>query len=231
MRNGTRLLFMLIAMLLVGAAPALADVATFTLNTGNSALSGVSGPFGTVMIDLTSSTMATITFTADSGFLFGGVDAVDANINATSWAISGLTGTVLSGFSGPSLSKTGSGTVDGFGVLNLTFKEFDGFTWALNSVSFKVTDKSGTWANAASVLTANGGGFDAAAHIFVCGNVGDTAQGPCVQGNGALVTGFATETAGSGSPPPTPEPATLLLLGTGLCFLGGALRRRMIAAA
>jgi hypothetical protein len=28
-----------------------------------------------------------------------------------------------------------------------------------------------------------------------------------------------------------PEPATLLLLGTGLCLLGGALRRRMIAAA
>ena len=35
--------------------------------------------------------------------------------------------------------------------------------------------------------------------------------------------------AGSGST--TPEPATLLLLGTGLCLLGGALRRRMIAAA
>jgi hypothetical protein len=34
--------------------------------------------------------------------------------------------------------------------------------------------------------------------------------------------------AGSGST--TPEPATLLLLGTGLCLLGGALRRRMIAA-
>jgi len=29
----------------------------------------------------------------------------------------------------------------------------------------------------------------------------------------------------------TPEPATLLLLGTGLCLLGGALRRRTIAAA
>jgi len=216
MRNGTRLLFVVIAMLLVGATPALADVATFTLNTGNSALSGVSGPYGTVMIDLTSSTMATITFTADSGFLFGGVNAVDANINATSWTISGLTGTALSGFSGPSLSKTGSGTVDGFGVLNQTFKEFDGFTWALNS----------TWANAASVLTANGGGFDAAAHIFVCGNVGGTAQGACVQGNGALVTGFATETAGV-----VPEPTTLFLLGSGLCLLGGALRRRLIAAA
>ena len=224
-RDGTRV-FALIAMLLAGATAALADVTTFTLNTGNSDLSGITGPYGTVMVNLTSSTTATITFTADSGVLFGGVNAVDANINATSWTISGLTGTALSGFSGPALSKTGSGTVDGFGVLNQTFKEFDGFTWALNSVSFKVTDKSGIWANAASVLAANGGGFDVAAHIFVCGNAGDTAQGPCVEDNRALVTGFATESAGV-----VPEPTTLLLLGTGLCLLGGALRRRMIAAA
>ena len=116
MRDGTKLLFVLLALLLVGATPALADVATSPLDTGNSAISGAPGPYGSVMIDLTSGTMATITFTADSGFLFGAVNVVDANINAASWTISGLTGTHLSGFSGPSLSNTGSGNVDGFGV-------------------------------------------------------------------------------------------------------------------
>ena len=220
MRDGTKLLFVLLALLLVGATPALADAVTSSLDTGNSAISGIPGPYGSVMIDLTSGTMATITFTADSGFLFGGENVVDANINAASWTISGLTGTALSGFSGPDLSNTGSGNVDGFGVLNQTFKEFDGFTWALNSVSFIVTDTSGTWANAASVLTANGSGFDAAAHIFVCGN-GGTAQGPCVAGNGALVTGFAAESTGG----IVPEPTSYLLLGTGMLSLAGLYKK------
>ena len=214
MRIITRSLVVVAALLLVGVSGAFADTISSTLDTGNTALAGITGPFGTVSVDLTSSTTAMITFTAASGFLSGASSAADANINATSWAISALTGTALSGFSGPTLSDGGSGNVDGFGVINQTLNEFDGFTSALSSISFTVTNTGGTWASAANVLTANASGFDAAAHIFVCGNADNSAPGDCVASNGAFVTVFAAESAMT-----TPEPSSLLLLGAGALSL------------
>jgi len=212
--------------LAISAPGSLADTFTSFLDTGNSAISGFTGPFGIVSVDLTSGTMATITFTAQSGFLFGATGAVDVNINATSWTISDLVGMALAGFSVGPLTNGGSGNVDGFGTLNQTFNEFDGFTNALTEVSFDVTNTSGTWANAASVLTGNSDGFDAGAHIFVCSNTDMTAEASCFASNGAIATGFAAKSTGTIS---TPEPSSLLLLGAGTLALAGL--RKMSASA
>src|SRR5262249_9677269 len=101
-----------------------------------------------------------------------------------------------------------------FGVFNEVIDSFDGFTHASDSITVTLTDVSGTWATDASVLTPNGDGEVAAAHIFVT-------TSPANASNTALATGFA---AGNGVPPPpplfVPEPGPVALLGFGLAGLG-----------
>lgn len=209
---------------LVAVPTARADDITFTSNisTGNSALSGYTSPFVGVSVDLTSSTTAAITFTGDlvSGnqYLMGDSSAVDLNVNASSFTATSFTDTNAgTGFTPGPLSNGGSGTVDGFGTFNLTINSFDGFTHTGDTITFLLTDTSGTWASAADVLIANGLGWDAAAHIYVTSS-------PANASNGAAVTGFAAE-AGTSN---VPEPSTLILLGSELLALGGFFRRRWL---
>ena len=193
----------------------------FNLGTGNSAISGFTGPYASVDVHLIDSTHATITFTSltNSGniYLLGDGGSVAVNVNATSWTLGSITGsnTVPTFTPGP-WSDGGAGNEDGFGSFNQTINSFDGYTHTSDQISFLLTDTSGTWADDQHVLIGNSDGHIAAAHIFVAAFPADPAAG-------ALATGFAT-----GDPPgnSVPEPGSLALLGA--AFLGGVavLRRR-----
>jgi hypothetical protein len=166
-----------------------ADTVDYTISVGNAAVTGT-GPYATVDVNRTGSTTAIITFTSlnNGGFeyLMGGAQAADVNVNATTWTIGAITAlNSFAGFTPGPVSDGGSNAVDGFGVFNQTTDSFDGFTHAATSISFTLTNTSGTWATASSVLTPNADGFAVAAHVFGCAN-------PCTTTEGAAFTGFAT---------------------------------------
>jgi hypothetical protein len=206
-----------------GAASA--DTFTFDLGTGNSAISGYTGPYEQVTVNRTDSTHATITFTSltKNGYIFlmGDGGTVGLNVNATSFSASNIKGTnPNSTFQAWSLVSTDSGNEDGFGKFNLTVNSFDGFAHAINQMTLNLTDNSGTWATATDVLTANANGAIAGAHVYVTASPADAS-------NGALVTGYAAGSGGGTTPINTPEPASIALALTGALGFGLAGLRRL----
>ena len=206
------------AMFCCFSSSASADSMSYTINSPNSAISPYAGPYATVTVDLTSSTTATVTFTSltpgGNIYLFGGANAVGVNVNASSWTVSGITGTNSgSGFSPGPYSDTGSKNVSDFGTFNQTIKSFDGYASSADKVTFTLTDTGGTWSSAANVLVNNSNGFGVEAHIFVTTSPADAS-------GSAIVTGF-----GGGA---IPEPSSMLLLGGAFAGLGVfGYRRRM----
>ena len=195
--------------------PAKADTITYSLTTGNPAISGYPGPYASVLVDRTSTTTATITFTSltNSGriYLFGDGSSVGVNVNAASWTLGPVTGSNAgTGFGPGPWSNAGSQNVNGFGIFNQVIDSDDGFTSSSDSISFSLTDTSGTWASAMAVLLANSGGSLAEAHIFVTSY-------PANAQNGALATGFAA----NGTEGSVPDSGTTVaLLGFALVGIG-----------
>jgi hypothetical protein len=200
----------------LGIPSASADSIGFDITVPNTALTPFPSPYGHVDVNRTSATTATITFTGltTGGFtyFFGAANAIDVNVNATTFTV----GVPSVGTLDP--DPPGSGNVSAFGTFNVTLDNSDGFGDRFSTVNFGITDTSGTWASASDVLLANSDGFRAAAHIFVTAT-------SC--GNEACITGFA----GDGGLNPAPEPATLLLLGSSLLGLGFTGRKRLFRTA
>ena len=207
---------LLLATFAFAASPAHA-VLNFDLVTGNSAISGYAGPYASVAVNLTSATTADVTFTSltNSGniYLMGAAGAVAVNVNATSWTLGGITGSNAGtgGFTPGTYSDGGAGNEDGFGSFNQRIDSFDGYTYSADTISFTLTNTSGTWASDADVLAANASGSLAAAHIFVAGY-------PAVQSSGALATGYAAS---------VPEADTYAMLLAGLGLVGFVARRKL----
>jgi VPDSG-CTERM exosortase interaction domain len=192
----------LIAVACLGLQHAKADTITYTLATSNSPGTLGTGPFGTALVDRTSSTTATITFTAAANYLFVDGGSVGVNVNSTNWSIGSFTS------NGEPVSSDGAGNEDGFGSFNQKVSMKDSSNGA-SIISFVLTNISGTWASAGNVLTGNSQNFLIAAHIQIQDGSGNT--------------GFAAGPSG-GTPGVPDGGTTVMLLGAALGALGMARR-------
>jgi hypothetical protein len=188
---------------------------------------GFTGPYAQVDISLTDATHADVTFTGLTStfggnpviYLMGDGGTAALQVNASTFTVSGLTGTNSgTGFSpgGFTVLISPVPPVDGFGKFNLVIDDDDGYTHAVDTLAFTLTNTSGTWASDADVLALNAAGYDAAAHIFPASNPASATNDVYTS-----MTGFAAE---------VPIPAALPLFGTGLLGLLGLGWRRKARA-
>src|SRR3954454_15330060 len=114
------------------AAPAHADFvdSTSSLNVTNDAALGT-GSFGTLAVSLHGMTAA-FTFTAAIGYGF--VDSNVADVNLVTLSVP----YIFQPINTPNLTQTGSGNVDGLGVMNLTTSLGDASN-PLSTIAYEIT--------------------------------------------------------------------------------------------
>ena len=201
-------------------------VANISLGAPNSAIAGFPSPYATANITLAANGLsATVIFTsaqnATNTYLMGDGGSAALNVNG-SFSVSGLSASnSFAGFNANTPVFGGAGNEDGFGSFNLSVNMGQGYPDSATTISFTVTNTSGTaWTGITTggnnkMLTANNKGFIVAAHIFVGGNPPDA-------GVPALATGFAGN-GDTGTPVPDGG-TTVMLLGAALGALGMARR-------
>ena len=213
----TKKALLLVPLILFALAvqPAVATPITLSLGVANSDIAGYTGPYGTVTISL-SGNVATATFTALDGggyhYLFGDGGSVALNVNATTFT----SGTITGSDQPQSPNRTpeftvGQGGVDGFGSFNFKVDNFDGYQNSVRTVTFTLTNTSGTWSSENDVLTANAEGYLAGAHIFVA--------------NGDYTSNPSTGYAANGTTSVPDGGMTMTLLGLALAGMGMVARR------
>src|SRR6266581_3060741 len=85
-----------VALLGLSTQQSRADQITFDLTVGNPAISGFTGPYANVTVNLTNSTTATITMTSytQNGniYLFGDGGTIGLNVNSSNFTLSSILG-------------------------------------------------------------------------------------------------------------------------------------------
>ena len=203
-----------------GSLPVRADV-IYTLNTSNDTSvktgsgAGGPGPYAQVEIHLIDATHATAMFSGLNSFSFG---EMGLDINASSFAVSGLTFTLAPGVTKtPDYTAVMGGKVGSIGNFALDYTDNpNGASDAVSSASFTIHNTSGTWASETNVLTS--AVPEAATHSFwTNGNSFFASGGPSV----------ICPTCGPGTTgAPVPEPVSMAVLGVGMAGLGYVRRQR-----
>jgi len=225
----SRLGLALALVLTLGAGQASADLAVTGFDLTALNISGGTGPYVHVTVDLVNSTTATFDFVAlsDSSFNYAMLSkgAAAASINATTFTVTNTSATASplgTSFTPADVTPdTSVGNEDGFGSFNAGVDIFDSTTHSVKEIKFTVNNTSGTWSTITGgltpLLTPNNN------NQILAAQVGEWVTGQTT----FAATGYASGAKGTGTPNAAPEPSAMALAALGgMGFLGYFLRRR-----